>query len=69
MEQPMIATPPQLPLLGTTAGFRRFSVPEYHKLTAAPGYAKTTIYHVSDFIPLVLDGTTVTTFAVGVLLP
>jgi Uma2 family endonuclease len=33
MEQPMIATPPQLPLLGTTAGFRRFSVPEYHRLT------------------------------------
>lgn len=29
----MIATPPQLPLLGTQAGFRRFSVPEYHKLT------------------------------------
>jgi Uma2 family endonuclease len=29
----MIATPPQLPLLGTLAGFRRFSVPEYHKLT------------------------------------
>ena len=28
----MIATPPQLPLLGTLAGFRRFSVPEYHKL-------------------------------------
>jgi Uma2 family endonuclease len=33
MEQPMIATPPQLPLLGTMAGFRRFSVPEYHRLT------------------------------------
>lgn len=29
----MIATPPQLPLLGTMAGFRRFSVPEYHRLT------------------------------------
>ncbi len=29
----MIATPPQLPLLGTQAGFRRFSVPEYHRLT------------------------------------
>ncbi len=29
----MIATPPQLPLLGTLAGFRRFSVPEYHRLT------------------------------------
>ena len=29
----MIAThPPALPLLGTMAGFRRFSVPEYHKL-------------------------------------
>jgi Putative restriction endonuclease len=28
----MIATPPQLPLLGTQAGFRRFSVPEYHRL-------------------------------------
>jgi Uma2 family endonuclease len=29
----MIATPPQLPLLGTIAGFRRFSVSEYHRLT------------------------------------
>src|SRR5262245_15931764 len=29
----MIAIPPPLPLLGTQAGFRRFSVPEYHKLT------------------------------------
>src|ERR1043166_6279828 len=29
----MIATPPQLPLLGTQAGFRRISVPEYHRLT------------------------------------
>lgn len=29
----MIANPPQLPLLGTMAGFRRFSVPEYHRLT------------------------------------
>ncbi|MBI3821906.1 MAG: Uma2 family endonuclease [Planctomycetes bacterium] len=29
----MIATQPQLPLLGTMAGFRRFSVPEYHRLT------------------------------------
>ena len=28
----MIATPPQLPLLGTQAGFRQFSVPEYHTL-------------------------------------
>lgn len=28
----MIATQPQLPLLGTMAGFRRFSVPEYHRL-------------------------------------
>jgi Uma2 family endonuclease len=28
----MITSPPQLPLLGTLAGFRRFSVPEYHKL-------------------------------------
>src|SRR6185295_6126307 len=28
----MIATQPQLPLLGTQAGFRRFSVPEYHRL-------------------------------------
>jgi Uma2 family endonuclease len=28
----MVATQPQLPLLGTMAGFRRFSVPEYHKL-------------------------------------
>lgn len=28
----MIATAPQLPLLGTQAGFRRFSVPEYHRL-------------------------------------
>src|ERR1700722_1180240 len=25
--------PPTLPLLGTLAGFRRFSVPEYHRLT------------------------------------
>jgi Uma2 family endonuclease len=31
-EYRMIATPPQLPLLGTQAGFRQFSVPEYHKL-------------------------------------
>ena len=29
----MIAPPPQLPLLGTQAGFRQFSVPEYHRLT------------------------------------
>ena len=29
----MITTPPPLPLLGTMAGFRRFSVPEYHRLT------------------------------------
>ncbi len=29
----MIAPPPQLPLLGTMAGFRRLSVPEYHRLT------------------------------------
>ncbi len=30
----MITTqPPTLPLLGTMAGFRRFSVPEYHRLT------------------------------------
>ncbi len=29
----MIATYPPLPLLGTMAGFRRFSVPEYHRLT------------------------------------
>jgi len=29
----MIAPPPQLPLLGTMAGFRRFTVPEYHRLT------------------------------------
>src|SRR5438552_1260992 len=29
----MIATQPQLLLLGTMAGFRRFSVPEYHRLT------------------------------------
>lgn len=28
----MIATQPALPLLGTMAGFRRFSVPEYHRL-------------------------------------
>jgi Uma2 family endonuclease len=28
----MVATPPQLPLLGTIAGFHRFSVPEYHRL-------------------------------------
>jgi Uma2 family endonuclease len=28
----MITTNPSLPLLGTLAGFRRFSVPEYHKL-------------------------------------
>ena len=28
----MIATQPQLPLLGAMAGFRRFSVPEYHRL-------------------------------------
>lgn len=29
----MIAIPPPLPLLGTQAGFRRFSVNEYHRLT------------------------------------
>src|SRR4051794_28545335 len=29
----MIAVPPPLPLLGTQAGFRRFSVNEYHRLT------------------------------------
>ncbi len=29
----MVAPFPQLPLLGTMAGFRRFSVPEYHRLT------------------------------------
>jgi Uma2 family endonuclease len=29
----MIAPTPPLPLLGTMAGLRRFSVPEYHKLT------------------------------------
>jgi Uma2 family endonuclease len=28
----MVVTYPQLPLLGTMAGFRRFSVSEYHKL-------------------------------------
>lgn len=28
----MIAGPQQLPLLGTQAGFRQFSVPEYHRL-------------------------------------
>jgi len=28
----MVAPHPHLPLLGTQAGFRRFSVPEYHKL-------------------------------------
>ena len=28
----MSAAPPQLPLLGTLAVFRQFSVPEYHKL-------------------------------------
>jgi hypothetical protein len=33
-EAPMIAThPPALPLLASMAGFRRFTVPEYHKLT------------------------------------
>jgi Uma2 family endonuclease len=29
----MIATQQQLPLQGTMAGFRRFTVPEYHRLT------------------------------------
>lgn len=37
--------------------------------TAAPDYARTTIYHLSNSVPLVLDGATVTTFAVGDLLP
>jgi Uma2 family endonuclease len=37
--------------------------------TAAPAYAKTTIYHVSDAIPLILDGATVATFVVQDLLP
>ena len=37
--------------------------------TAAPAYAKTTIYGAGDSIPLVLDGVTVATFAVQDLLP
>lgn len=37
--------------------------------TAAPAYAKITTYHAGDSVPLVLDGTTVATFAVQDLLP
>jgi Uma2 family endonuclease len=36
---------------------------------AAPAYAKTTIYHIGDSVPLVLDGNAVATFAVQDLLP
>ena len=37
--------------------------------TAAPAFAKTTIYHLADSIPLILDGNIVATFAVKDLLP
>jgi len=37
--------------------------------TPVPGYAKTTIYHAGDPIPLVLDGVSIATFVVSDLLP